>query len=81
MANRIIKPDSGNNLVLQDEGGSDAISISTTGDITIAEDLTISAGDITIGTGGNLSTSTTGKVYSKGNCVQSSFHSSLIFGY
>jgi hypothetical protein len=31
--------------------------------------------------GGDLETATKGKVYSKGNCVQSSFHSSLIFGY
>ena len=31
--------------------------------------------------GGDLETTTKGKVYSKGNCVQSSFHSSLIFGY
>ena len=30
---------------------------------------------------GDIETSTTGKVYSKGNCVQTSFHSSLIFGY
>ena len=31
--------------------------------------------------GGDLETATKGKGYSKGNCVQSSFHSSLIFGY
>jgi hypothetical protein len=30
---------------------------------------------------GDLETATNSKVYSKGNCVQSSFHSSLIFGY
>ena len=30
---------------------------------------------------GDLETATNTKVYSKGNCVQSSFHSSLIFGY
>jgi len=34
-----------------------------------------------ITSGGDLETTTKGKVYSKGNCVQSSFHSSLIFGY
>ena len=30
---------------------------------------------------GGIETATNSKVYSKGNCVQSSFHSSLIFGY
>jgi hypothetical protein len=34
MADRIIKPDSGDQLVLQDEGGSDALVISTSGGIT-----------------------------------------------
>jgi len=36
MADRIIKPDSGDQLVLQDEGGSDALVISTSGEITKA---------------------------------------------
>lgn len=33
MADRIIKPDSGNSLVLQDEGGSAALTIDTNGNI------------------------------------------------
>lgn len=37
MANRIIKPDSGNTLVLQDEGGSDALTINTDGECSFAE--------------------------------------------
>ena len=40
-----------------------------------------SAAKVTVATGKDLESSTTGKLYSKGNCVQSSFHSSLIFGY
>jgi len=36
MADRVIKPDSGNQLVLQDEGGSAALTIDTSGNITLA---------------------------------------------
>ena len=45
-------------------------------DITIACNGT---GDIECSS--DVKTSTTKKVYSKGNCVQSGFHSSLIFSY
>ena len=56
------------------------------GSITIPDDLN---GDITIapsGTGeincsSDVKTTTTKKVYSKGNCVQTGFHSSLIFSF
>ena len=34
MANLIIKPSSGGNLLLQDEGGDAAVSVGTTGDVT-----------------------------------------------
>jgi hypothetical protein len=46
MADRAIKPDSGNQLVLQDEGGSAALTVETDGDIKI------NAGNIIIGTSG-----------------------------
>ena len=36
MADFIIKPASGDTLKLQDEGGDDAITISTTGNTTLA---------------------------------------------
>lgn len=44
MANRIIKPDSGNTLVLQDEGGSAALTIDTSGDTTVSGDLNPASG-------------------------------------
>jgi len=50
------------------------LSIVATTAITLDADTALAAGH-------DLETSTTGKVYSKGNCVQSSFHSSLIFGF
>jgi len=51
-------------------------STNTNGDITIACN---GSGDIECSS--DVKTSTSKKVYSKGNCVQTSFHSSLIFGY
>ena len=48
MANFIIKPAAGDTLKLQDEGGDDAISISTTGVSTIAN-ATITAGTFPAG--------------------------------
>lgn len=52
MADAVIKPDSGNPLVLQDEGGSAAITVATNGNVTVAEDLTVT-GDVTV-TGGDV---------------------------
>ena len=67
-------------LVLDTNAGSSSSSITITdaanGDITIACN---GSGDIECSS--DVKTSTTKKVYSKGNCVQTSFHSSLIFGY
>jgi hypothetical protein len=37
MANRIIKPDSGNRLVLQDDGGGSALAIETNQDVNITD--------------------------------------------
>ena len=59
------------NNTITDDG---TLSIVATTAITLDADTSLAAGH-------DLETSTTGKVYSKGNCVQSSFHSSLIFGY
>jgi len=44
MADRIIKPDSGDQLVLQDEGGTSAISIAAAGDVSITEDMILGDG-------------------------------------
>jgi microcystin-dependent protein len=44
MADRAIKPDSGNQLVLQDEGGSAALTIDTAGDTTVSGDLNPASG-------------------------------------
>ena len=67
-------------LVLDTNAGSSSSSITITdaanGDITIACNGT---GDIECSS--DVKTSTAKKVYSKGNCVQTSFHSSLIFGF
>ena len=52
MANLIIKPTSGGSLILQDEGGSAAISVAAAGTTTFAENTTLS------GTANNLGTVT-----------------------
>ena len=53
MANLIIKPTSGGSLILQDEGGSAAISVAAAGTTTFAENTTLS------GTANNIGTVTT----------------------
>ena len=58
--------DSGSITIPDDLNGDIAIAPSGTGDIECSSDV---------------KTSTTKKVYSKGNCVQTSFHSSLIFSF
>ena len=40
---RVLKPDSGQSLVLQDEGGTAALTIDTSGDATFAGDIKLSA--------------------------------------
>ena len=63
-------------LVITDATITDdgTLTITATTGITLGQDTALAAGK-------SLETSTTGKVYSKGNCLQTSFHSSLIFGY
>ena len=56
----------GNTILTTDSNGDLNLDCNGTGDIECAADL---------------KTSTTKKVYSKGNCYQTSFHSSLVFGY
>jgi hypothetical protein len=57
-------------------------TITDNGTLTITATTGITLGiDTTLAAGKSLETSTTGKVYSKGNCLQTNFHSSLIFGY
>ena len=56
MANLIIKPSAGGDLKLQDEGSTDAITISTTGNTTLAGTAnnlgTVTAGNINVGSVG-----------------------------
>ena len=72
-------------LVLDTNAGSSSSSITITdaadGDITFACNGTGSIVCSSTLETADIKTSTTKKVYSKGNCVQTSFHSSLIFGY
>ena len=56
MANLIIKPTSGGSLILQDEGGSAALTVATAGTTTFAESVTLS------GTTNNLGTVTAGTI-------------------
>ena len=67
-------------LVLDTNAGTNSGSITITdgsnGDITVACNGT---GDIECSS--DVKTSTTKKVYSKGNCMQTGFHSSLIFSF
>jgi hypothetical protein len=46
MADRVIKPDSGNQLVLQDEGGDSALSIDTSGNTQIASGKRIETDEV-----------------------------------
>jgi hypothetical protein len=61
MGNLIIKPNTGGLLKLQDEGGTDAISISTTGNTTLAGTAN-ALGTVTAGTIGSGVTFPTGHV-------------------
>ena len=69
-----------NDLVLDTNAGSSSSSITITdganGDVTLACNGT---GDIECSS--DVKTSTAKKLYSKGNCYQTSFHASLVFGY
>ena len=68
MGNLIIKPNTGGLLKLQDEGGTDAISISTTGNTTLAG----TANALGTVTTGNLSN--TAIVYPAGHVIQTTFN-------
>ena len=41
---RVLKPDSGQTLVLQDEGGSAALTIETDGDVNLTQDIYLASG-------------------------------------
>jgi hypothetical protein len=63
-----------------DDSG-DVFAINTDNAFEAANDLQIDAsGNVTAGNG-SIYTGTAGKVYSKGNCYQTNFHASLVFGY
>jgi hypothetical protein len=59
------------NIAITPNGSGDVDLGNGTGDINCSSTLE------TV----DIKTSTTKKVYSKGNCVQTSFHSSLIFSF
>jgi hypothetical protein len=63
--------DSGSITILDDLNGDITLACNGTGDINCSSTLE------TV----DIKTSSTKKVYSKGNCVQTSFHSSLIFSF
>ena len=63
MANLIIKPASDGNLILQDEGGDAAVTVSTTGNTTLA------------GTANNIGTVTAGNIGALGKIL----HNIVIF--
>jgi hypothetical protein len=73
MGNLIIKPNTGGTLNLQDEGGTDAISISTTGNTTLAG----TANALGTVASGNLSN--TAIVYPAGHVIQT-VHQSIYQG-
>tara|TARA_R100000808_G_C2133615_1_gene142307 strand:+ start:330 stop:986 length:657 start_codon:yes stop_codon:yes gene_type:complete len=72
MADFIIKPASGDTLKLQDEGGDDAITISTTGNTTLAGTAnnlgTVTAGSIA---GGSITSATT---FPAGHVIQTTYN-------
>ena len=66
MGDLIIKPASSGNLKIQDQSGTERISLGTTGITTFSA---------------NVVTSTTGKIKQKGAFMQSSTHQALTLGY
>ena len=66
MGDLIIKPASSGSLKIQDQSGTERISLATTGITTFSA---------------NVVTSTTGKIKQKGAFMQSSTHQALVLGY
>ena len=66
MGDLIIKPASSGNLKIQDQSGTERISLGTTCITTFYA---------------NVVTSTTGKIKQKGAFMQSSTHQALVLGY
>ena len=71
---RVIKPDSGQSLVLQDEGGTAALTIDTSGDVSIANTLSsgtlgssVVGGAMSVGTVSQSSGTPTGDIIEKGS--------------
>ena len=77
MADMIIKPSSGNNLVVQGGDSSPAITVANTGTTTFAENATMSGtlgvtGNTTLsGTANNLGTITSATTFPAGHVIQS----------
>ena len=71
MANLVIKPTTNNSLKIQDQGGTERVSLNTSGEFSFTANTTFSA---------DIETTTTGKVKQKGAFLQSSFHQSLVLG-
>ena len=79
MANLVIKPTTNNSLKIQDQGGTERLSMNTSGDLTLTANTTFS-GNTTFSNVGDIETSNTGKVKQKGAFLQSSFHQALVLG-
>ena len=71
MANLVIKPTTNNSLKIQDQGGTERLSMNTSGEFSFTANTTFSA---------DIETTTTGKVKQKGAFLQSSFHQALVLG-
>ena len=71
MADRILKPDSGNDLKLQNNGGTGSIEINNDNVIIVTSE----------GASAGLETSTKTKIKQKGAFLQSSTHQALTLGY
>ena len=72
MANLVIKPTTNNSLKIQDQGGTERLSMNTSGEFSFTANTTFSA---------DIETTTTGKVKQKGAFLQSSTHQALFLGY
>ena len=66
MANLVIKPTTNNSLKIHDQGGTERLSMNTSGDLTLTANTTFN-GNTTFSNVGDIETTTTGKVKQKGH--------------
>jgi hypothetical protein len=80
MANLIIKPSSGGSLKLQEDGGTDALTIDASGNTTLSGTLGVTGNTTLSGSANNLGTVTTGNL-SNNNIVMPRFKEISRFHY